>query len=180
VSYDAFTTLANVRDFLRARVLDVIPHNLHSEMRAAIKILDEIEKELDALPDQLPHECERLLSLCTAGLAQLQALSESNAESLMFCKEQLVQRLGERLGSNRERLSIYGDVLQLSSTLLVHLQRSQRTLPQGAQRSALTEQVRAFYLELQTQAAARQQWQSVFPATVASAATHDREEQANE
>lgn len=165
MSHHAFATLTDVRRFLCTQVLDAMPRSLRSELRAAIKLLDEVEDELDTLPELLPAECERLLALCSEGIAHATTAAAADTELLAQHCDRLRQRLHEPRATTRERFSVHQELLQLSGTLMVKLQGRQRECAKDDPRqAALREQLRRFYSELQAQALTRLPWQSVFPA----------------
>ncbi|MGQ0701015.1 MAG: hypothetical protein ACT4PZ_22580 [Panacagrimonas sp.] len=164
MSRDALTTLADVQGFLETQVLDAVPRSLRSELRAAIKNLADAREELDALPGQLPQEGRRLLALCLEGVAALQALKITDLAPMSLRCEQLGLRMQDDGASLRERIGAHAEALNLSSTLVVQLQRGLRACaPDDARQAALRELLRRFYGELQAQAAGRLRWQSVFP-----------------
>ncbi|MGQ0622166.1 MAG: hypothetical protein ACT4QA_20010 [Panacagrimonas sp.] len=161
MSVDAHSTLVDLRGFLSGAVLAAVPHGLRSELRAAIKVLEEVEAELDALPGLVPPECERLLTLCAESVEQLET---TNSEALALRISTLRHELRDEARGLRARIALHQELLHLSAGLLVQLQQSQRALPPGhAQRNRLRPVLRNFLLELRDQAKARQAWQSVFP-----------------
>lgn len=166
MSHDVFATLTDVRGFLATQVLDAVPRSLRSELRAAIKLLDDIEDELDMLPELLPHECERLLALCFEGIAQSTGPDAADADSLVQRCNRLQHRSREPGATTIERISVHHELLQLSATLMVQLQHRLRACTKDDPcQPALREQLRRFYRELQAQAVSRLPWQSVFPSS---------------
>lgn len=140
MSIDGLTTVEGVADFLDAEVVGVVPGELRSEVRAAVKLLRTSAVELSVRYREVGTEIDELLGLlgvhgATEDATRLDGLTARAAERLSL-KEQ-------------ERLRL--DVHELVSRTMTRLT--------GKDDGALAEFLRC----LGGHAARRSTWQAVFP-----------------
>lgn len=144
-----FETLRASREFLERRMLPETPGHLRSELRAVIKILADIDGEIDALPALLVADCAALLDLAEAAEALLPA--------------QLAGKLSTRLwrrdiegppGSLKDLVALHDEIRAEAGQILLSLQAST---------DLRCERLARQYIALVArQADARLPWQSVF------------------
>lgn len=160
---NVFASLENVRAFLDAQVLPQVPGELRSELRAAIKVLADAGREIDALPAILAREGATMLDL----LADAAAL-----DGAIITPSDLSdwrRRHAEAGADGLRRLSAFHDALSAEvGRVLVAIQQAARVAgPSGAGpaagRAASRALARRYYQALGEQAGSRLDWQSVFP-----------------
>jgi len=160
---NVFASLDAVQAFLDAQVLPQVPGELRSELRAAIKVLADAGREIDALPVLLARECATMLDLLTDARALDGAIVTPSG------LEDWRRRHAEADAGGLRDLSAFHEALNAEvGRVLVAIQRAARAaVPVGADADASHAACRAlarhFYQALGEQARSRLDWQSVFP-----------------
>ena len=141
MSIDGLSTVEGIADFLDAEIVNSVPGELRSEVRAAAKLLRTSAVELSVRYREVGAEIDDLLVLCAAHVA---------AEDASAVIELSARAGGERL-SLKEQERLRFDVHDLVSHTMTRL-----TLTNDP---ALAEFLRC----LGGHAARRSTWQAVFP-----------------
>jgi len=145
MSIDGLTTVEGVADFLDSEVVSVVPGELRSEVRAAVKLLRTSAVELSVRYREVGAEIDDLLVLCAAHVAADDATRVID----------LSARAGGPRMSLRDQEKLRLDVHDLVSRTMSRL-----TIDNDP---ALAEFLRC----LGAHAARRSTWQAVFPANPA-------------
>ena len=152
--------LAAIRHFLTADILPNVPGALRGELRAAIKLLADMDDEIDHLPRLLDGETRAMLAGCDAGFAALAPSAGDEAESIAA----LHQRLDPPSPTTRESTAIHDEAAQLMGRIAVRLAARVRDSAPGHEPSSAQAALAQCHQLLAAQAAARASWQSVFGA----------------
>lgn len=153
MSADALVALSEIRAFVEGEILDTVPTHLRGELRAALKLLDEVAAELDRAYPLLEHECRELLALIDAAD---RALGNDTGEA-----HELAQALVSGSSGVCELDRLHGRIRALT------LVRYRGVC--GATETAIIDErdgdeLRARFLDtLADHASRRAAWQSVFP-----------------
>ncbi|AWK76546.1 hypothetical protein CBI38_34840 (plasmid) [Rhodococcus oxybenzonivorans] len=151
-------TLAQIRLFLTAEVVPVVPAELVGEVRAVVKLLRTVEIELSCRHELLRAEVDELLISSAAAVALVP--EESLAGELAELRRRADS--GSDRHTNVEQL--HHDVTALSAQVLTSLQGK---LDKPGAAAVLDE----LYAALGRHAEARVGWQAVFPVTAATPST---------
>jgi hypothetical protein len=157
-SLEGLATLAGVRAFLAERIAPVVPSELAGELRAAMKLLDTVQIELNERHPALRAELSDLLSYSD----RIATLLEDGPRG------EACRTLTGRAGASSLNLhgleEIWRDARKMSSTLLVELRRyrDDPATPAPAREEA-GELSAEFCACLGEHARARLSWQAVFP-----------------
>ncbi|MGH8595911.1 MAG: hypothetical protein ACREXT_04555 [Gammaproteobacteria bacterium] len=156
---DCFETLAALRAFLMREVLPTVSQSIAGELRAAIKTLEAVAAELNALHPLLRAECIELLGLCVEAKLCLSEPSEAveRLPSLNCFTERLSDNALDAVGL----IALHQEIHTVSSALLVELQETHYS--RRTEESALAALLARFYTTLGRHAERRIAWQSVFP-----------------
>jgi hypothetical protein len=141
MSIDGLTTVEGVADFLDTEVVSVVPGELRSEVRAAVKLLRTSAVELSVRYREIGCEIDDLLVLCAAHVT---------AEDANRVIDLSARAGGERM-SLRDQEKLRLDVHELVNRTMTRL-----TIDNDP---ALAEFLRC----LGSHAARRSTWQAVFP-----------------
>lgn len=154
---DGLETLATVRRFL-ARIAREVPAELVSEVRAAAKLLETAEIELNDRHVSLSAETGDLVDLCLE-IGRLLDLVEVTADCVELNRR---RRAG---GPNLSALAtLWQDARTLAMSLIVVLQRIESDPGAGqAEQNAAAGHLERLYSRLGAHARSRLTWQSVFP-----------------
>ncbi len=153
MSVGPFETLASVRDFLTRDVLPAVPKEIAGEVRAAVKLLEEVADELDWLPAVLRAECEEMLAL------QEKTREIMNSE----VGDELRQQIIASPGSIREQLELHSNMVEAVTVVVLKLQTRIRELSAENDGSILLRALLDQHYEmLGRHAGTRLRWQSVF------------------
>lgn len=157
-SLDGLATLDGVRAFLADQVAPLVPAELMGELRAAMKLLDTVQTELNERHAVLGKELDDLFAYCFR-IAQL-----LERDPLIQECRTLTRRAGASRSDLRSQGVVWRDARALSSTLLVELlqYRDDPGTPDDA-RAAAVELAAEFCACLGDHARARVTWQAVFP-----------------
>jgi len=140
-----------VQRFLASQVLSIVPNEIRSDLRAAIKILNEASVELNVLYPTLLEESRELLRLSI----ELQATTEIK---LSHIEQEKLSALDNAFKNGFASLT---DLLRFRDELN-RLVTSQMALLQAADHPNNRAWLERFYGLLGTHASARLGWQSVF------------------
>ena len=66
-----FERLAGIRQFLGNEILPSVADDKRSDLRATLKMLEDMANEIDRLPELLELEIPEMLHLCNAAMAAL-------------------------------------------------------------------------------------------------------------
>jgi hypothetical protein len=153
MSVGPFETLAAVRDFLSREVLPTVPKEMASEVRAAVKLLQDVADELDWLPAVLHAECAEMLALHI----KTQEMIATGVD------EELRRKIVSPPGSLSEQRELHRAMIETASSVVRKLQAGVREASSGSVEStklrALLDQ---HYEILGRHAETRLRWQSVF------------------
>ncbi len=141
MSIDGLTTVEGIADFLDAEIVNSVPGELRSEVRAAAKLLRTSAVELSVRYREVGAEIDDLLVLCAAHVATDDASAVIDLSA---------RAAGERM-SLREQERLRTDVHDLASRTMARLTVSNDPV--------LAEFLRC----LGGHAARRSTWQAVFP-----------------
>ncbi|MBA3743701.1 hypothetical protein [Sporichthya sp.] len=141
MSIDGLTTVEGIADFLDAEIVNSVPGELRSEVRAAAKLLRTSAVELSVRYREVGAEIDDLLVLCAAHVV---------ADDASAVIDLSARAAGERM-SLREQERLRTDVHDLVSRTMARLTVSNDR--------ALAEFLRC----LGGHAARRSTWQAVFP-----------------
>ena len=153
MSVGPFDTLASISAFLSRDLLSVVPKEMASEVRAAVKLLQDAAVELDWLPGVLHGECEELLAL------------EARAQQLieLDISDESRQLVNAPTASISEQIERHRLVRETATCALLKLQSRIRTTSTDKDRSLkLRELLDQYYETLGRHAETRLRWQSVF------------------
>lgn len=157
-----FERLAGIRQFLGEEILPSVAGDKRSDLRATLKVLENMASEIDRLPGLLELEIPEMLHLCDVAVAALgwggvdqEELQSLKAFALEFDKP------GKRLS---ELLALHAGICALISNLAIQLTAKVTIEPEGQKCLSGPRVVLAkCYRLLRRQAEARSAWQSVFP-----------------
>lgn len=156
------TRLRAIRAFLENEILPSVQAEVRSDMRATLKMLANMEAEVDQLPALLDNEKREMLRLCEMAIA---ALGDNNLASnelqtfykLVRQRRRANKTLGDALAQNAELSMLLG-------RLTVRLRARIDADPPGMTCSSAPKVVFTNCCRfLERQAQARAEWQSVFP-----------------
>ena len=153
MSVGPFETLASLGDFLSGDVLPVVPKEMASEIRAAVKLLQDIADELDWLPALLRAECEEIVAL------------QAEAEELtgLGIGAELRQQINAPTASISEQIELHRHISETSVGIVLKLQARIRELSASKEDSTnLRKLLDRYYETLGRHAETRLRWQSVF------------------
>ncbi|EQB01054.1 hypothetical protein [Sphingobium baderi] len=157
-----FERLAGIRQFLGEEILPCVPGDKRGDLRAALKMLEDMAKEIDRLPGLLELEIAEMLHLCDAAVAALgwDGVDQDDLQSLKeFALE--FDKPGKRLS---ELLALHTGICVLVSNLAIQLTAKVAIEPEDQKCLSGPRVVLAkSYRLLRRQAEARTSWQSVFP-----------------
>ena len=155
MTFSAFETLAAIGDFLTKEVLPVVPKAMSSEVRAMVKLLQNVADELDWLPAVLWAECEELEELARSAQRILGDQGDEIGDTLPPSVASL--------SSVRELPDAHRESSERVTTLVPQLQARIRTRAgSGAASASLGEFLDRCYETLGRHAETRLRWQSVF------------------
>ena len=153
MSVGPFETLASVRDFLTRDVLPAVPKEIASEVRAAVKLLEEVADELDWLPAVLRAACEEMLAL------QI----KTQGVIVTGIDDELRRQIVAPPGSIREQLELHRTMTEMVTSVVLKLQAGIRELSAESGASiALRDLLDQYYDMLGRHAETHLRWQSVF------------------
>lgn len=154
--------LRAIRTFLERDILPGVSTEMRSDMRATIKMLVNMEAEVDRLPSLIDSETREMLRLCEIAIAALghQNLADGQLDKFY----ELVRQTNRPVSSQGDVLTHHGDLTMLLGLLAVQLSDRIATepvsLPWSSAPRTIFNQCCRF---LRRQAQARASWQSVFP-----------------
>ena len=154
MSGDALDALHDIRAFIAREIVDTVPAHLRSELRAALKLLDEVAAELDTAYPMFRAECRDSLELIEAA-DHLLAIDARETAALSTA-------LNEASLSLRDLSALHDQI----GALLLARYRTLRKPPDGATSSS-HELCQRLHDNFAAQARRRARWQSVFPAEIA-------------
>ena len=153
MSIGPFETLAAVRDFLTRAVLPAVPKEIAGEVRAAVKLLEDVADELDWLPAVLRAECEDMLAL----QIKTQGVIVTGIDA------ELRRQIVAPPGSIREQLELHRTMTEMVTSVVLKLQAGIRELSvENNESMKLRDLLDQYYAMLGRHAATRLRWQSVF------------------
>jgi len=153
MSVGPFETLASIGTFLSRDLLSVVPKEMASEVRAAIKLLQDVADELDWLPAVLTDECKELLTL-QARARQLIELETG---------DELQQQINAPTTCISEQIALYRNISEATTCIVLKLQSDIRTSSTDKEDSLkLSGLLDQYYETLGRHAETRLRWQSVF------------------
>ena len=153
MSVGPFETLASISAFLSRDLLAVVPKEMASEVRAAVKLLQDVADELDWLPAVLHAECQELLTF-QARAQQLVGLEIS---------DELRQQINAPTASINEQIDLHRNISEATTRIVLKLQARIRTSSTDKDHSLkLRELLDRYYETLGRHAETRLRWQSVF------------------
>ena len=144
-----FDTLAVVRHFLEHQLLPETQPHLRSELRAVLKLLAEVEGEIDTLPALLMADCTDLLDLAEAAEALLDEQPGGKLSTRRWRGE-----ITASASSLRDLIRLHEDISAEAAQILLLLRN------RGGDRC--DDMARRYVALAGRQAAARLAWQSVF------------------
>ena len=153
MSVGPFETLASISAFLSRDLLSVVPKEMASEVRAAVKLLQDVADELDWLPAVLGAECEEQLAL------------ETRAQQLVELEigDELRQQVKAPSASVREQIDLHRNISEATTRIVLKLQAHIRASSTDKNHSLkLRELLDQYYETLGRHAETRLRWQSVF------------------
>jgi acyl-CoA reductase-like NAD-dependent aldehyde dehydrogenase len=153
MSVGPFDTLASISAFLSRDLLSVVPKEMASEVRAAVKLLQDVADELDWLPAVLRAECEDLLAL------------EARAQQLikLDINDESRKLISAPTASISEQIDLHRNVCEAATRAVLKLQSRIRTTSTDKEDSLkLRELLDQYYETLGRHAETRLRWQSVF------------------
>jgi hypothetical protein len=162
MSSNIFVDLDAIRLFLAEDVAAHTPKHLRSELRAAIKILADVTKEIDVLPALLFAEGRDMVALAEAAIVSLNScdVDMSARTSTVLLRDQFAQPMGSLRGLIRLHQEARAD----AELILAELQARLRCPDMlDALRGELQALVGRYLKQLAAHADARMPWQSVFP-----------------
>ncbi|MFA7584590.1 MAG: hypothetical protein WCY11_00100 [Novosphingobium sp.] len=157
-----FERLAGIRQFLSNEILPSVAGDKRSDLRATLKMLENMASEIDCLPGLLELEIPEMLHLCNAAMAAL-GWNGVDQDDLQSLKEFSLEfdRPGKLLS---ELQTLHSSICVLISNLAIQLIAKIVTEPEGQKCLSGPRVVLAkCYRLLRRQAEARTPWQSVFP-----------------
>lgn len=157
-----FQRLVGIRQFLGNEILPGVAGDKRSDLRATLKMLEDMTNELDRLPALLELEIPGMLHLCNAAAAAL-GWNDVHPDDLQSLKEFSLEfdKPGKLLS---ERLALHAAICALIGNLASQLTVKIAAEPAGQECPSGPRVVLAkCYRLLRRQAAARSPWQSVFP-----------------
>lgn len=153
MSVGPFETLASVRDFLTRDVLPAVPKEIAGEVRAAVKLLEDVADELDWLPAVLRAECEEMLAL----------LIKTQGVIVTGIDDELRRQIVAPPGSIREQLELHRTMTEMATSVVLKLQAGIRELSvENNESMKLRDLLDQHYEMLGRHAETRLRWQSVF------------------
>lgn len=156
------TRLRAIRAFLESEILPCVSAEVRSDMRATLKMLANMEAEVDQLPVLVDNEKREMLRLCEAAIAALGHNNLAGDELQTFDKlvrqaSRAAKALGDALAENAELSMLLG---RLTVRLSTRIEAEPPDLTcTSAPRVVFTKCCRF----LQRQAQVRAGWQAVFP-----------------
>ena len=154
--------LRAIRVFLEEEILPGVAVELRSDLRAVLKMLENMETEQDRLPALIESECQEMRQLCEAAIATLGDRDLSGDEQDSFSR--LVRQRGTPADSLRDAHAEHAALTDLLGKLAGRLSTRSEAEPQDpACPSAPTVLFQSCCRFLQRQAEPRIGWQSVFP-----------------
>jgi hypothetical protein len=160
----ALRTLSAVRGFLDEEVVPSVPQHVAGEVRAAIKLLESVERELDDLHVVLLAECTEMLELCGAGLGPLARDPQVSpqVDELGALQARLRERVADAPDTLTDRGTLHAEVRDLCAQVVSLLQTAEADGVGGGELHSL-------YAVLGRHAERRVPLQSVFPVSPARA-----------
>lgn len=154
--------LAAVQRFLIEEILPGVTGDKRSDLRAAVKILGDLEKEVEHLPGLLNVEIKEMLRLSSAAVAAL-GVNGVDADDLKSFRE-LSAAAEKPIRRLSELQTFHAKISALIGNLTVQLAERIEQAPHAfAGVSGAQDVVTNCYRMLRRQAASRTSWQSVFP-----------------
>ncbi len=153
MSVDPFQTLASIRDFLTRDVLPAVPKEIAGEVRAAVKLLEDVADELDWLPAVLHAECAEMLAL------------HIKARDVIATgvDDDLRRKIVSPPGSILEQLELHRTMTEMTTSFVLKLQAGIRALlVENNESMKLRDVLDQYYVMLGRHAETRLRWQSVF------------------
>lgn len=157
-----FERLVGIRQFLDKQILPSVAGDKRSDLRAALKMLEDMANEIDRLPELLKFEIQEMLYLCNAAVAALSSnvVRQEDLQSLndlSLCFDNPGKLLSELQTVHAETCALIGNfVIQLTGKIAT--ESADQEYPSDP-RVVLAK----CYRLLRRQAEARTPWQSVFP-----------------
>ena len=158
---NGLVALAMVRAFLAEQILPGVPDSLTGELRAALKILDTVAAELDALYPLLLTECRELLDLCGEICARQPSSETPTNINLATRCTAFNERYARGFTATTPLFEFYRAIKGLATDLINSLQKTANE-PGPAQALA------RLYSLLGQHATARIPWQTVFSSPAAT------------
>ena len=153
MSVGPFETLASVCNFLARDVLPAVPREMAGEVRAAVKLLQDVADELDWLPAVLRAECEVMLAL------QI----KTQDVIAIGIDDELRRKIVAAPGSIREQLELHRTMTEMVTNGVLKLQAGIRALSaENGESIKLRNLLDQYYEMLGRHAETRLRWQSVF------------------
>ncbi len=153
MSVGPFETLASVRDFLTRDVLPAVPKEIAGEVRAAVKLLEDVADELDWLPAVLHAECEEMLAL----RIKTQDVIATETD------DELRRKIVSPPGNTREQLELHRTMSGMVTSVVLKLQAGIREPSLESDESMKwRDLLDQHYAMLGRHAETRLRWQSVF------------------
>ncbi|MBL0116826.1 MAG: hypothetical protein IPP45_16455 [Sphingomonadales bacterium] len=155
--------LHSIRQYLADEILPDLPGEKRSDFRAALKILETMEIEIDFLPGLLETEVHDMFRLCDAALAALgrPELADKNLRTY----NELTRRSAASIRQLSEKQDLHADLTNLVGQFAVQLRAKVEAEPQGLNCPSGSKVVLIKCQQfLRRQARARLGWQAVFPA----------------
>ena len=154
--------LRAIREFLESDIMPGVAAEMRSDMRASLKMLENMETEIDRLPALLASENDEMLRLCEAAIAAIGRQYLSVDELQTF--EELVRQQGQPLPSlsgmegRHAQFNMLLGKLAFRLSARIDAEPGEQTCP-SASKVVFTQCCRF----LQRQAQTRTDWQAVFP-----------------
>lgn len=152
----ALEALATVRNFLATEVLDGVPRHLSGDLRAAVKVLDEVRAEIDELAPVQRQEWDELVAACQACEPYLGPGDAATRLTALRADTTISQRWSDGMQLQRDLRGILKDSLPAVQAVA----RDEAAPP--ATREAARVVLADVYAMLSRHAGRRAQWQSVF------------------
>ena len=158
------TRLRAIRTFLEGEILPGVPPEVRSDMRATLKMLENMEAEVDRLPILVDSEKREMLRLCEMAIAALGYHNLPDDELQAF--DGFVRQSDKPVNTFSGALAEHAELSMLLGRLTARLSERIDAEPQdlscsSASKSVFTKCCRFLVRQAQERAG----WQAVFPSS---------------
>jgi hypothetical protein len=158
------TRLRAIRAFLESEILPGVPPEVRSDMRATLKMLENMEAEVDRLPALVDSEKREMLRLCEMAIAALGNHNLPGDELQAF--EGFVLQRDKPFKAFGDALAEHAELSMLLGRLTARLSERIDAEPEGLTCSSASKSVFTKCCRFMVrQAQARAGWQAVFPSS---------------